>query len=86
MKIVITDSYKIFFIYIFLRLRPSIVFYNKKIGEFSELKEVTLSCMFQKSLSPLLIRCIIYLLLVLLVCVKLVQKHKGGIKSKIYDF
>jgi len=86
MKIVITDSYKKFIIFILLRTVPSMVFYNKKVGEVGELKEVILSCIFQKSLCSLLARCTLYLLLVLLICVKLVQKHKGGLKSKIYDF
>lgn len=86
MKIAITDSYKKFIIFILLRTVPSMVFYNKKVGEVGELKEVILSCIFQKSLCSLLARCTLYLLLVLLICVKLVQKHKGGLKSKIYDF
>jgi len=86
MKIVITDSYKKFTTFILLRIALSILFYNKKVGEVGGLKEVILSSMFQKSLCSLLSRCTAYLLLILLICVKLVQKHKGGLKSKIYDF
>merc|ERR1712077_21141 len=85
-KIVITDPYKKFTTFILLRIALSILFYNKKVGEVGGLKEVILSSIFQKSLCSLLSRCTAYLLLILLICVKLVQKHKGGLKSKIYDF
>jgi len=46
---------------------------------------IVLSAMYQKSRLLLLVVCIIYLLMVLFVCVKIVQKHKGGLKSKTYD-
>ena len=49
------------------------------------MKNLYLSIMYRNSNFLLMILIIIYLLLVLVTSIKLCQKFKGGIKSKIYD-
>ena len=49
-------------------------------------KYIFISRIYLKSNFILMLLCIVYLLLVLLIRIKLSQKFKGGLKSKIYDF
>jgi len=81
MKVLLNNSIKIFLFLSFLRL----VIFFKKV-EFSIIfSKVFFSLMYQKSMCILLSYSIIYLLLILYICVKIVQKHKGGLKSKFND-
>ena len=49
-------------------------------------KGVLLTAIYVKSNFLMVLICIVYLLLVLIIRIKISQKFKGGIKSKIYDF
>ena len=84
-KIIVIDSYKYFIFIVGLIGGFRLIFLNQKSYFVLDLKNVVLSAMYQKSRLLLLVVCIIYLLMVLFVCVKIVQKHKGGLKSKTYD-
>ena len=50
------------------------------------MKSMFISTLYIKSNFILIFLCVIYLLLVLLIRIKISQKFKGGLKSKIYDF
>merc|ERR1711955_38345 len=80
MKVLLNNSIKIFLFLSFLVTGVRLVIFFKKV-EFS----IFFSIVYQKSMCILLSYSIIYLLLILYICVKIVQKHKGGLKSKFND-
>jgi len=85
MKVLLNNSIKIFLFLSFLMTGVRLVIFFKKV-EFSIIfSKVFFSLMYQKSMCILLSYSIIYLLLILYICVKIVQKHKGGLKSKFND-
>jgi len=65
-----------------LLLYFSLMGYFKKVEFTLIFSGIDFSSIYQKSLSMLLVYRIIYLLVMLLISVKIVQKHKGGLKSK----
>jgi len=84
-KIIVIDTYKYFIFVVGAIGGFGVIFLTQKSYFVLDLKNIVLSAIYQKSRLLLLVVCIIYLLMVLFVCVKIVQKHKGGLKSKTYD-
>ena len=84
-KIMVIDSYKYFIFFVGAMGILGGCFLFSQANFVFDLKNIVLSSMYQKSSLLLLVVCIIYLLIVLFVCVKIVQKYKGGLKSKTYD-
>ena len=84
-KIIVIRSYKHYFSFLIFILLIGVLFITQKIYFLPDIKNLLLSAIYQKSRLALLVICMVYLLSVLLVCVKIVQKYKGGLKSKIYD-
>merc|ERR1712133_325846 len=81
----------VLFVYICTLITKMKVLLNNSIKIFKKVEfsiifsKVFFSLMYQKSMCILLSYSIIYLLLILYICVKIVQKHKGGLKSKFND-
>jgi len=85
-KIIVIRSYKHYFSFLIFILLIGVLFITQKIYFLPDIKNLLLSTIYQKSRLALLVICMVYLLSVLLVCVKIVQKYKGGLKSKIMIF
>ena len=85
LKIFLKNKYTFsFFIFIFFRF--VIYFIYAQYWDFSlDLKILSISIIYIKSNFIIIRLCIIYLLFVLIIRIKLSQKFKGGIKSKIND-
>lgn len=74
----------IFFLFIPSVLLRLFIFFQYSDVNF-EFKQIIISVLYLKSNFLLIILCIIYLLLVLVIRIKISQKFKGGLKSKMYD-
>ena len=84
-KVIVRNKRKIYFVLLLLSIQGALIRFFKKTEFGSLFSGVEFSLMYQKSLSILIVYRIMYLLAILYVSVKLIQKHKGGLKSKFND-
>ena len=81
-KVLLNNSVKIYVSFFFFTATTGLVVFFKKVEFSIVFSKILFSLIYQKSICMLLSYSIVYLLLILYVCVKIVQKHKGGLKSK----
>lgn len=81
-KVLIRNNRKVYVLSSLLLLYFSLMGYFKKVEFTLIFSGIDFSSIYQKSLLMLLVYRIIYLLVMLFISVKMVQKHKGGLKSK----
>jgi len=79
-KVIVRNKRKIYFVLLLLFIQVALIRFFKKTEFGSLFSGVEFSLMYQKSLSILMVYRIMYLLAILYVSVKLIQKHKGGVK------
>lgn len=83
-KVLIKTSYKKYFYGGFILILFFFLNFFKKsdfVGAFNQLR---ISFIYQKSRIVLLVFATVYLLVMLIISIKIIQKHKGGLKSKTY--
>jgi len=84
LKRFVKNQFSIIFLLIPSLLFRGLVFFQYRDLRF-DFKQIIVSVLYLKSNFLLITLCIRYLLLVLIIRIKISQKFKGGLKSKIYD-
>ena len=86
LKIFLKNYFGHLFFSLIIFIIISRIFYFQYWDINFEIKYSSISIIYIKSNFVLISICIIYLLMVLIICVKLSQKFKGRLKAKINDF
>lgn len=85
LKILVQNKYTFSFLALILFRIITVFIYSQYWDYNTDLKTLSISIIYIKSNFTIIRLCIIYLLFVLVISIKLSQKFKGGIKSKIND-